>query len=140
MKSSTSINALTRIRQLQIANWTLQFAILVWTIAAIVSISAVSAAEPLDPALPFQAEKSSPVTYDVDLSVVVTPPYHTHVLKVWLPVPPSDAAQEATAPEFTTFPLEVRPQIAAEPLFGNRFAYFEFQDPRERRSSGSAIV
>ena len=81
-------------------------------------------------ALPYQAEKSSPVTYDVDLSIVVTPPYHTHVLKVWLPVPPSDAAQEVTAPEYSTFPTDVQPQIATEPVFGNRFAYFEFKDPQ----------
>jgi hypothetical protein len=51
------------------------------------------------------------------------------VLEVWLPVPPSDAAQEATTPEYTTFPTDQKPQIAAEPLFGNRFAYFEFRDP-----------
>ena len=88
------------------------------------------AAEPLDPESPYQAQKSSPVTYDVDFSLVVTPPYHTHVLKVWLPVPPSDAAQEATEPKFSTFPLEVQPKITAEPVFGNRFAYFEFHEPQ----------
>jgi len=100
---------------------------LIWLIAL---VPLASAAEPLDPALAYQAEKSSAVTYDVDLSVVVTPPYHTQLLKVWLPVPPSDAGQEATAPTFTTFPTEVQPQIAAEKLFGNRFAYFEFRDPQ----------
>lgn len=84
----------------------------------------------LDPAQPYQAETSNPVTYDVDLSVVVTPPYHTRLLKVWLPVPPSDAAQEATTPSYSTFPLEVSPRIAAEPVFGNRFAYFEFHEPQ----------
>lgn len=94
------------------------------------SATAVLADDKLDPALPFQAERTSPVSYDVDLSVVVTPPYHAHVLKVWLPIPPTDAAQEASPPEYTTFPQEVQPQIAAEPLFGNRFAYFEFHDPQ----------
>ena len=95
------------------------------------AVAAVSYAnELLDPALPYQAEKSSAVTYDVDLSIVVTPPYHTHSLKVWLPVPPSDAAQEATAPSYSTFPLDVQPQVAAEPVFGNQFAFFEFKDPQ----------
>ncbi len=32
--------------------------------------------------------------------------------------------------EFSTFPVTVEPQIAAEPLFGNRFAYFEFPNPQ----------
>jgi transglutaminase-like putative cysteine protease len=90
---------------------------------------AIANAADLDPAQPYQAEKASPVTYDVDLSVVVTPPHHTRVLKVWLPVPPSDAAQEATTPSYSTFPLEISPRVAAEPVFGNRFAYFEFHEP-----------
>jgi transglutaminase-like putative cysteine protease len=124
------------IDNLQFAFLNLQFAIFVraiaWTLAAFfLPISdRANAAESLDPALPYQAEKSSPVTYDVDLSIVVTPPYHTHMLKVWLPVPPTDAAQEATAPEYASFPADVKPQIDSEPLFGNRFAYFEFKDPQ----------
>jgi transglutaminase-like putative cysteine protease len=89
-----------------------------------------SRAADLDPAQPYQAAKSNPVAYDVELSVVVTPPYHTRVLKVWLPVPPSDAAQDATTPNYSTFPLEVAPQLAAEPVFGNHFAYFEFHEPQ----------
>jgi hypothetical protein len=52
----------------------------------------------LDPALPYHAERSNPVTYDVDFSVVVTAPYDTRVLKVWLPMPPSDAGQQVTYP------------------------------------------
>jgi transglutaminase-like putative cysteine protease len=86
--------------------------------------------EPLDPGLPYQAAKTAAVSYDVDLSVVVTPPYHTRVLKVWLPVPPSDAGQEATIPSYSTFPIDAEPQIASEGLYGNRFAYFEFKDPQ----------
>ncbi|HEX5104676.1 MAG TPA: transglutaminase domain-containing protein [Pirellulaceae bacterium] len=89
-----------------------------------------SAAADLDPALPYQAERSSPVTYDVDFSVVVTPPYHTHVLKVWLPLPQSDAAQDVSESRLSTFPLEVRPAIARETQFGNQFAYFEFHEPQ----------
>ncbi len=83
----------------------------------------------LDASLPYQAEKSNPVTYDVDFSVVVTPPYHAKQLKVWLPLPQSDVGQEVTEVKLSAFPLEVKPQINAEPEFGNRFAYLEFDHP-----------
>ncbi len=84
----------------------------------------------LDPNLPYQAERSNSVTYDVDFSVVVTPPYKTKLLRVWLPIPPSDAAQEVTASRLSTFPLAVEPQLNTEHEYGNRFAYFEFRDPQ----------
>lgn len=91
-----------------------------------------AAARSEDAALPVdlsRAVRSSPVTYDVDLAVVVTPPYHAHKLSVWIPVPPSDAGQELLDSQWSVFPTRVTPQLAAEPLFGNRFAYFEFADP-----------
>lgn len=84
----------------------------------------------LDPRLDYKAERSKPVTWQIDFSVVVTPPYGTEVLRVWLPLAPSDAGQEVTEGEFSTFPLEVEPQFGAEPMFGNRFAYFEFKRPQ----------
>jgi transglutaminase-like putative cysteine protease len=80
-------------------------------------------------ALPYRARRSDPVTHEVDFSVVVTAPYHTKVLKVWLPLPQSDAGQEISESELSTFPMEVMPKIAAEPVYGNRFAYFEFAKP-----------
>src|SRR5262245_47559217 len=83
----------------------------------------------LDPAMPYRAEMSNPVTYEVDFSVVVTPPYHTKTLKVWLPMPQTDAAQRVTEGELTSFPIDVEPRVATEPVFGNRFAYFEFDHP-----------
>jgi transglutaminase-like putative cysteine protease len=83
----------------------------------------------LDPDLPYQAKRFNPVTYDVDYSVVVTAPSHTKRLKVWLPLPQTDAGQEVTEGDLSTFPAEVKPRIATEPLFGNRFAYFEFDRP-----------
>jgi transglutaminase-like putative cysteine protease len=83
----------------------------------------------LKPDLPYQAERSNPVTYDVDFSVVVTPPYKTKKLSVWLPIPTSDAGQEVTEGELSSFPIEVQPTIATESQYGNRFAYFEFQSP-----------
>ena len=83
----------------------------------------------LRPDLPYQAQKSDPINHEVEFSVIVTPPYHCQVLKVWVPVPQSDAAQKITASKFSTFPLDVKPHISNEPLYGNRFAYFEFHNP-----------
>lgn len=89
------------------------------------------AAEPqLAPHLDYQAERSSPVTYDIELAAIVTAPYHTHSLKVWLPIPQSDFAQEVMPGEISTFPTNVKPQIATEKVHGNKFAYFEFTDPQ----------
>lgn len=83
----------------------------------------------LDPNLPYQARRSDPVTYDVDFAAVVTAPYHTKKLKVWLPLPQSDVAQEIEDGGITTFPMRVTPKVAKEPAFGNQFAYFEFDHP-----------
>jgi transglutaminase-like putative cysteine protease len=83
----------------------------------------------LDPKLPYQARKSNPVTYDVDFSAVVTPPYHTKVLKVWLPLPQSDEAQSVTEKNLSSFPMKVKPRVEKEKRFGNTFAYFEFHHP-----------
>jgi transglutaminase-like putative cysteine protease len=92
--------------------------------------AAALAGELLDPAQPYQAQRSDPVSYDVDLAVVVTAPYKSRVLKVWLPLPQSDAGQEVSAVEYASFPIEQKPLIAAEKVFGNQFAYFEFRDPQ----------
>lgn len=83
----------------------------------------------LDPAAPYQAKKSDAVTYEVDFSVVVTAPAQTRLLRVWLPLPQTDGGQEVTEGDLTTFPLVVKPVIAEEPVFGNRFARFEFARP-----------
>jgi hypothetical protein len=83
----------------------------------------------LDPDLPYQATRSNPVTYDVDFSVVVTAPSHTKVLKVWLPLPQSNVGQEVTEGELSSFPVAVKPSVNQEKLFGNKFAYFEFDRP-----------
>ncbi|UUO05972.1 transglutaminase domain-containing protein [Blastopirellula sp. J2-11] len=99
-------------------------------------VSAAAAAEPtlsrvtLDPAQPYQADRSESVEYDVDFSLVVTPPYHTHKLKVWVPIPPTNHSQEVEKNDWSTFPLEVVPTIHVEPKYGNKFAYFEFDDPQ----------
>src|SRR3712207_4538401 len=90
----------------------------------------LSAENALDPQQDYQGTRSKPVTYQVDLSAVVTPPYKARVLKVWMPVPPSDAAQEVTGSRFSTFPMEVEPRIGREKVYGNTFAYFEFANPQ----------
>ncbi len=84
----------------------------------------------LDPRQPYSAERRNPVTYNVEFLVTVTAPYRTKTLRVWLPIPPSDHGQELLATELTVFPDAVKPQIADESLFGNRFAYFEFANPQ----------
>lgn len=84
----------------------------------------------LNPSLPYQAKRSNAVTYDVDFSVVVTPPYQAKKLQVWLPIPTSDAAQEVSGSRLTSFPLAVEPQLGTEATFGNKFAYYEFPAPQ----------
>lgn len=84
----------------------------------------------LDPNLPYQGVKSSPVSFNVDLSAVVTPPYKCKVLKIWMPIPPSDTIQEVTGSKFSTFPMKLEAKVGMEPLYGNRFAYFEFHNPQ----------
>jgi transglutaminase-like putative cysteine protease len=84
----------------------------------------------LSPGQDYSGERSDPVEYEIDFSVVVTAPYHTKVLRVWLPMPPSDAGQEVRDGRLSTFPMKVAPQIGTEPVYGNRFAYFEFHDPK----------
>jgi hypothetical protein len=83
----------------------------------------------LDPDSPYTAEQSNPVTYDVDFAAVVTAPNHAKVLKVWLPLPQTDSAQQVEEKGLTTFPMTVEPKIGKEKMFGNQFAYFEFNHP-----------
>ena len=102
---------------------------LVVTILFATLFSSLIRAGELDPALPYQAAKSNSVTYEVDFSAVVTPPYHAEVLKVWLPMPQSDSVQEVTEGELSSFPQKVAPRIGIEKVYGNKFAYFEFKHP-----------
>lgn len=84
----------------------------------------------LDPALPYQAERSNPVAYDVEFAFVVTAPYKTKQLRVWVPLPPSDVAQEVRGRQLSAFPDNAPPEIAAEPVYGNQFACFTFDKPQ----------
>ncbi len=83
----------------------------------------------LDPDAAYTAEQSVPVTYDVDFAAVLTAPYHAKVLKVWMPMPQTDSAQQVEDGEMNTFPAQVEPKIGTEKLYGNKFAYFEFTKP-----------
>ena len=83
----------------------------------------------LDPQQPYLAQRKDPVVYDIDFSVVVTPPYHAKVLKVWLPMPQTDAGQEVSGSKLSSFPAPQQPLVAKEKVFGNQFAYFEFAAP-----------
>ncbi|PQO35562.1 transglutaminase-like domain-containing protein [Blastopirellula marina] len=97
---------------------------------AVGPVAAADEPAPLDPAQPYQANRSEPVRYNVDFSIVVTPPYHTHKLKVWIPVPQSSAGQEVANSGWSTFPQDAEPTLHVEPKYGNKFAYFEFDDPQ----------
>ena len=66
----------------------------------------------LEPDQPYQGARSDPITYQVDLQFVVTPPYHAKTLKVWVPLPPSNETQEVSGRELSTFPLKVPPKNA----------------------------
>jgi transglutaminase-like putative cysteine protease len=96
----------------------------------VVSHATARAAEPLDPTQPYSATTSHPVSHSVELLVTVTAPYKTKLLRVWMPIPPSDNVQTLLSSEFETFPVQVQPQMATEPVFGNTFAYFEFPNPQ----------
>lgn len=97
---------------------------------ALLFAASAFADDTLDPDLPYQARRSEPINHEVDFSVVVTPPYKCKVLKVWLPVPQADFAQEIGDSHFDTFPQKVTPALANESKYGNRFAYFEFHKPQ----------
>ena len=36
------------------------------------------------------------MNYQVDFRAIVTAPYHTKLLRVWMPIPPSDNVQEVS--------------------------------------------
>ena len=84
----------------------------------------------LSPDVGYVASKGEPVTYEFDYRVVVTAPHHTKQLRVWLPVPPTNDVQSFRLLKSETFPLHVEPELNQEPKFGNRFAYFEFDNPK----------
>lgn len=99
-------------------------------VAVSLAAQASAQAAPLDPSAGYTATRSRPVTHDVELTAVVTAPAGTKRLRVWVPIPPSDAAQSVESSAFETYPETIAPELTTEPVFGNRFAYFEFRDPQ----------
>ncbi len=97
---------------------------------SIVASTAVAADLPFSPEQPYQAQRTNPVTYQVNFCAIVTAPYQTKQLRVWLPIPQTDYGQEVAESKLSTFPLQVDPQIDVEKVFGNKFAYFEFASPK----------
>jgi transglutaminase-like putative cysteine protease len=111
------------------SGWRAALALAVVSCIASVGIGRAAAQEELSPKMPITAEKSNPVTYDVDFSAVVTAPAKTKKLRVWMPLPQTDASQEIVEGQIYSFPINVKPTIDSEPVHGNRFAYFEFDAP-----------
>lgn len=110
------------------------YAVATWAVLVGIAAAPAFAEEPhanaeLRPDLPYRAERRDPITHAVDFSVVVTPPYHCKVLRIWLPLAQSDFAQQVSDIRLDTFPEQVAPEIGVEPVYGNKFAYFEFQEP-----------
>ncbi|MBC7964585.1 MAG: transglutaminase domain-containing protein, partial [Fuerstia sp.] len=93
------------------------------------SSSWVQAGDVLDVNQSCSAKKSNPVVWDGELVFALTAPYQTKRLRVWVPIPPSDTVQSVLLTDFTTFPVDVKPQLGTEEVFGNTFAYFEFPNP-----------
>jgi transglutaminase-like putative cysteine protease len=98
------------------------------TVAGLIGLAA--AQTPTPPTSPRVPQCTERLTTKVDFAVVVTPPYGTKLLRVWLPIPPSDALQTVRDRHLETWPMVVAPQIAREPVHGNEFAYFEFAAPK----------
>ncbi|MEM9828441.1 MAG: hypothetical protein AAF958_17765, partial [Planctomycetota bacterium] len=66
--------------------------------------------------LPPRMDKQA--TYAVDFRVAITPKKGTKKLRVWVPIPPTDAIQKPSASQFATFPREVAPRFETEPKYG----------------------
>ena len=107
----------------------IRFAVLaVWAGVGTLAMPARSA-DPYDFNQSYSAERSNPVVWDGELVFAITAPYKTKLLRVWIPIPPTDSVQELQWSELSTFPVDVKPLFNTEPVFGNSFAYFEFPEP-----------
>lgn len=92
---------------------------------ALIFASKVWAGEVLDPNQAYTAEQKNAVTYEAEFDLVFTPPSGSQDVRVWLPVPPSNAAQK-----LANYRTDPKPDTdAAEPLYGNRLVSFHFEKP-----------
>ncbi len=87
-------------------------------------------AQQLDARADYRASIGEKRTVDVDFAAIVTAPYHTKLLKIWMPLPQSDVAQKIANRTFSTFPDKIKPTISREKKYGNQFAYFEISNPQ----------
>jgi transglutaminase-like putative cysteine protease len=97
---------------------------------ALVLCCAADPAPKFDPTQPYTATKGNAVTYQVEFKAIVTAPMNTKKLQVWVPLPQSDSGQLIDRMAFETFPADVKLSVNTEKVFGNTFAYFEFNDPQ----------
>jgi len=96
-----------------------------------VLLGLLCATEPtLRPDLPYSAKRSEPVQYRIEFKAIVTAPQGTKRLQVWIPVPQDDLGQKVETGTWDTFPETLKPRFEREPVFGNRFAYFEVTNPQ----------
>ena len=93
------------------------------------SITPMYASDAVAANQPYTSAKSNPVVWDGEFVFVVTAPYKTKILRIWVPIPPSDTVQDVRLSQFETFPVDVQPHVGTESVFGNTFAYFEFKEP-----------
>ncbi|PIU92333.1 MAG: transglutaminase [Armatimonadetes bacterium CG06_land_8_20_14_3_00_66_21] len=104
----------------------LRHALRVTVVALIVAPFGAQAADPpLDLDQPYTATASNPVTYNISISLVFTPPYHTKKAAVWMVRPPSLPGQEVSDYTVTPAPTAEGP----DPLYGNSLMYFQFNQP-----------
>ncbi len=87
-------------------------------------------AQRLNAGAAYRATLGDKRTVAVDFAAIVTAPYHTKMLKIWMPLPQNDAAQKIEKRTFSTFPDKIEPTISREKIFGNQFAYFEIANPQ----------
>ncbi len=71
------------------------------------------------------AERTNPVTYEISVQLVFTPPVGTKVAHVWMVKPPNDEGQEVLK-----FESEPMPTLEApDPLYGNQLVYWRLDNP-----------
>jgi transglutaminase-like putative cysteine protease len=83
-----------------------------------------------NPDSPYTAKRSEAVEYQIIFKAVVTAPQGTKQLRVWIPLPQDDLGQKIGPSQWETFPDAIKPRLEREPVFGNRFAYFEIPHPQ----------
>lgn len=90
------------------------------------SAGAAATTRPMEPAAAYRREgatRTVDVTYTGHVKDV---PPGTRLLRVWLPVPRDSGVQTIT---HLAFESPAKESLATEPIYGNRIAYFEVENP-----------